>query len=110
MNLERYKAEMSRGVPDRRFVEDTLSSLKEKSKVTKRKNVALKAVGSVGLSAAVLVGAFFGAGAIRNLFTDIDPVDTEIEDTSPVIEEATAIDQIIATDNELSLTPLSKRP
>ena len=107
MNLERYKAEMSRGVPDRRFVEDTLSSLKEKSKVTKRKNVALKAVGSVGLSAAVLVGAFFGAGAIRNLFTDIDPVDTEIEDTSPVIEEATAIDQIIATDNELSLTPLS---
>lgn len=109
MNLERYKAEMSRGVPDRRFVEETLSSLKGRHKTAPHRNAVLKAAGGIGLSAAVLVGAFFTAGAVRSLFADIEPVETEndiIEET-PIVNETEVIDKIIATDNELSLTPLS---
>ena len=110
MKLEKYKYEMSRKIPDRAVVEITLSKVRREAE--KPKGQFLKSVGAFGLSAAVLVGAFFGAGAIRSLFKDINTQETditeEIKEENPVIaEEEEEIDRIVATDDILAVTPLS---
>ncbi len=107
MNLEKYRNEMSHKVPDRALVEVTLSQAKRQ--LEKPKSEFWKNVGVAGLSAAVLVGAFFGAGAVRSLFKDINTDYEKAEEENTVIaEEITeSEDRITATDNELSVTPLS---
>jgi len=114
MNLEKYKAEMSRKNPDRFFIEDTLNTLKGKPKAAPKKYGALKAVGGLGLSAAVLTGAFFGAGAIRDIFKDIPAVpdvteESEIAEETEVTEEQPTIsaDKIEADESGILATPLS---
>lgn len=113
MNLEKYRAEMSRKNPDRFFIEDTLSSLKNTPKVAPKKHRALKTIGSIGLSAAVLTGAFFGAGAIRDIFKDIpavpDITQAEITKETEVMEEQPTInaDKIEANESGILATPLS---
>ena len=91
MNPEKYKNEMSRQYPDRAIVEITLAQAKKKVVPEKKNHRFLKAVGGVGLSAAVLVGAFFGAGAVRGMFKDINTeeadITEEIKEVSPVISE-----------------------
>ena len=70
MNLEKYRSEMNGKHPDRAVTEITLS--RAKREIEKPKGQLLKNIGAFGLSAAVLVGAFFGAGAVRSLFKDIN--------------------------------------
>lgn len=112
MNPEKYKNEMSRQYPDRAIVEITLAQAKKKVAPEKKNHRFLKAVGGVGLSAAVLAGTFFGAGAVSGMFKEINTeeadITEEIKEVSPVIsEEETEIDRIVATDDILAVTPLS---
>lgn len=112
MNPEKYKSEMSRQYPDRAFVEMTLAQAKKNAVSQKKNHRFLKAVGGVGLSAAVLAGTFFGAGAVRSLFKDINTeeaeITEEIKEEKPVItEEQAQEDRIEATDDILAVTPLS---
>ena len=85
MNLEKYKSEMLKKSPDRSTVEITLSQAKRS--LEKPKSNIWKSIGAVGLSAAVLVGAFFGAGAVRSLFKDIN---ADYEETTEEIKEEKA--------------------
>ncbi len=110
MNLERYKTEMSRYTPDRKFVENTLDAIKNKrpkSKIDKKQ--IFKTVGGLGLTAAMLCGALIGGGAVRSLFQSIEPIETEQEYISeePVTEEIAETPDIIATDKGLMVTPLA---
>lgn len=113
MNLEKYKSEMNGKYPDRAVTEIALSRAKREAE--KPKGQLLKNIGAFGLSAAVLVGAFFGAGAVRSLFKDINRQEAEettitegISETDPVITETNEQDgRIIATDEYLAATPLS---
>ncbi len=110
MNLEKYKNEMNRRSPDRAFVEETLAAAKRNTVKPEKNHRFLKAAGSFGLSAAILVGAFFGAGAVRSLFEDINTQNgEEITQETPITAEETAEaeDRITATDNCLAATPLS---
>lgn len=115
MNLERYKTEMSRNIPDRKFVEDTLDAIKNnsaKSKIDKRQ--VLKTAGGLSLTAAVLCGAVIGGGAVRSLFEGIEPIETEqttdVLIEKPVEENEEETDRITATDKELSVSPLASNP
>jgi len=110
MNPEKYKSEMLRRMPDKAVVETTLS--RARKQLEKPKSNIWKSIGAVGLSAAVLVGAFFGAGAVRSLFKDIntqtEETTEEIKEETPVINETPETeDKITATDSELAVTPLS---
>lgn len=114
MNLERYKTEMSRNVPDRKFVETTLDAIKNRQPRSKiNKMQVLKTVGGVGLTAAVLCGAVIGGGAVRSLFEGIEPVETEQTTDNyrdePVINEEKG-GEIIATESELLVSPLASNP
>ena len=99
--------------PDRAVTEITLS--RAKREIEKPKGQLLKNIGAFGLSAAVLVGAFFGAGAVSSLFKDINTqeseettVTEEISEANPVILETEEQDgRITATDEILAATPLS---
>lgn len=105
MNLEKYKSEMTKKAPDRAFVETTLGGLKnDYVKPKSERFKVLKTIGGIGLSAAVLCGAFVGAGTVRTLFEDIEPIVEETKDTTAPEEE------IIATDKELLATPLASNP
>ena len=106
MNPEKYKNEMSHKYPDKTFAEEVLIKAK-KSAVPEKSNCRfLKAAGGIGLSAAVLVGTFFGAGAVRSLFKDINR--EEIKTTEEITEEITEeTGRITATDDILAVTPLS---
>lgn len=115
MNLERYKTEMSRHTPDRKFVENTLDIIKNnrtESKIDKKQ--IIKTIGGLSLTAAVLCGAVIGGGAVRSLFQSIEPIDTEqTADTytqEPVTEEAVETEEITATDKELLVSPLAANP
>ena len=114
MNLEKYRLEMSRKNPDRFFIEDTLSSLKQQPKAAPEKHRVLKTIGGLGLSAAVLTGAFFGAGAIRDIFKDIPAVpdvteEPGITETTESMEELPSVtaDKIEANESGILATPLS---
>lgn len=113
MNPEKYKNEMSRKYPDRAFAEEVLARAKKTAVPEKKNHRFLKAAGGIGLSAAVLVGTFAGAGAVRSLFKDINREDSEItgeiKNESPVISEEISeeADRITATEDILAATPLS---
>ncbi len=117
MNLERYKAEMSRNIPDRRFIEGTLNALKNNHRQSKiNMKQVFKTIGGLSLTAAVLCGAVIGGGAVRSLFNDgeafetsitLPPAETELENGTP---EPTETKGIIATDNELLASPLASNP
>ncbi|MBQ7835060.1 MAG: hypothetical protein IJ385_04690, partial [Ruminiclostridium sp.] len=116
MDLKKYKSEMSRVYPDKRFVEETLTAVKNRQHKPKKHDFrVLKTVGGIGLSAAVLCGAFLGAGAVRSLFDGIEPVETDsteqtvdiLVDEKPELDDN---DRIEATDTTLSATPLASNP
>ncbi|MBQ8614336.1 MAG: hypothetical protein IJ416_09000 [Ruminiclostridium sp.] len=114
MNLENYKKEMSCYYPDRKFVENTLEAVKNnrrKSRVDKRQ--IMKTVGGFSLTAAVLCGAVIGGGAVRSLFDDIPPRETEytqetVTEEAPVEEDLT--NRITETEDQLLVTPLAYNP
>ena len=116
MDLKKYKSEMSRVYPDKRFVEETLTAVKNRQHKPKKHDFrVLKTVGGIGLSAAVLCGAFLGAGAVRSLFDGIEPV--EMDSTEQTVDilvdekpELNDDDRIEATDTTLSATPLASNP
>ena len=111
--MENYKYEAGRKRPETAFVEDTLRRIKKSMEKPKKPHEIWKTIGGIGLSAAVLVGAFFGAGAVRSFFENIKPIETdnEIPDiTEETITEEpveTKEDRINATESEISVTPLS---
>ncbi len=116
MNIEKYKREMSRNYPDKKFVEDTLEAIKNNRHTSKiNKMQILKTAGGIGLTAAMLAGAVIGGGAVRSLFENIEPINTEPVDTTvPIVsedsDEPVITDPIIANDNELLATPLASNP
>lgn len=117
MNLEKYKAEMSRNYPDRKFVENTLSAIKNNRRQSGiDKKQVLKTIGGIGLTAAVLGGAVIGGGMVRSLFSHIETDNTQPVEITLATEEAPEPPQIeenkgiIATDEELLATPLASNP
>ena len=116
MDLKKYKSEMSRVYPDRKFTEDTLSALKSRQHKPKKHDFrVLKTVGGIGLSAAVLCGAFLGAGAVRSLFDGIEPdrTDSTEQAVDILVDEKPELndnDRIEATETTLSATPLASNP
>lgn len=116
MDLKKYKSEMSRVYPDKRFVEETLTAVKNRQHKPKKHDFrVLKTVGGIGLSAAVLCGAFLGAGAVRSLFDGIEPdlTDSTEQTVDILVDEKPELndnDRIDATDTTLSATPLASNP
>lgn len=116
MDLKKYKSEMSRAYPDRKFVEDTLSAVKNRQHKPKKHDFrVLKTVGGIGLSAAVLCGAFLGAGAVRSLFDGIEPdlTDSTEQAVDILVDEDPELndnDRIEANETTLSATPLASNP